>query len=39
MMIELTRKADLIGWDWDLESRPLNGKNRRMVLLTEKKGK
>ena len=36
MMIELTRKADEIGWDWELNSRPLNGRQRRYVLLTEK---
>ena len=36
MMIELTRKADAIGWTWKLDANPVGGKQRKLVEVRQK---
>lgn len=35
MFIEITQKANSIGWDWELNARPSGGKQRMSVVITE----
>jgi hypothetical protein len=33
--IEISRLADTIGWHWELNARPMGGRRRMCVVVTE----